>query len=78
MNTRILYELEYERDKEVALEAHPSPDFRSYVLEACREKLSYFQVSSILKRQKNWLEHTVLRKVGASAASGQRLTASMD
>ena len=66
------------RTLNTVLEAHQSPDFRPYVLEACREKLNYCQVSSIMKRQKKWLEHTLLRKIGASAASGQRLVSSMD
>ena len=78
LNTRVLYELEYERDRELVLEQNNDPEYKPYVLEAAREKISYMQVSSISKRQRNWFERTLLRKIGASAASGQRLVSSSD
>ena len=42
INTRLLYELEYERDKEMVLAELKRPEHLEYVLDATREKLSFF------------------------------------
>ena len=51
LNTRLKYELEYEGDRELVFEQHNSPEHLPYVLQACQEKLSFFQILRANKTQ---------------------------
>ena len=44
LTTRLMYELEYERDRQLVLQQHESKDFKPFVLEKCREKLAFMQI----------------------------------
>ena len=73
IRTRVLYELEYERDCELVKQQTGDTSFRPYVLDAARDKLSYFQVFSSTKKQQCWMAQNVLPRMGATARTGQRL-----
>ena len=76
IRTRLMYELEYERDKELVLQQHGSTEFRAYVLEAAKNKLAFFEIFSNSKRQQCWMAQNVLPRIGATARTAQRLSTS--
>jgi len=78
LNTRLKYELEYERDRELVLEQHKSPEHLPYVLQACQEKLSFFQILRASKRQEKWMAKVVRPRIRATARVAQKLSEGRD
>ena len=76
--TRLQHELECERDRQVVLDQHQSKDFKPFVLERCREKLAFFQVTRPSKKQERWMEKIVKPRLGATARVAQKLSQSAD
>ena len=74
LSTRLKYELEFERDRELVLQEQSSEKFLDFVLEATQTKLSWFQLSSITRKQKDWMSRVVCPRIGATARVAQRLS----
>ncbi len=76
--TRLRFEMEFERDKQLVLEQHKSPEFRPYVLERVRDKLSWFQITRPSKKQERWISDVVRPRIRATTRAAQKLNESTD
>ncbi len=74
LTQQLIFELEYERDKQLVLQQTASDEFFEQTLEACRKKLAFLRVLSPSERQRKWLSKTVFPRIGASTRIPNRLT----
>jgi hypothetical protein len=74
LTMRLIFEIEYERDKQLVLREHESKLFKSFVFNACVEKLSFLTLTLPDKRQTNYLECTVFKRIRATRRSGQKFS----
>ena len=71
---RVLYQLEFERARQLVLSQHNSESYFEQTLRACREKLAYMRANARSNRQKHYFDSTVLPSLGASLRFPSRLT----
>ena len=71
---QLMYQLEYERDKQLVLQQHASPHFFEPTLRACQRKLAYIQVNRVGKKQKRWISNVAFPNIGASTRAPNRLS----
>ena len=76
--TRLKFELEYERDKQLVLREQESDKFLPWALESCQKRLSEFKIVQVEKNQKDWFDKIVCPRVGATARHGQILHESVN
>ena len=74
LTQQLIFELEYERDKQLVLQQTASNEFFEQTLEACRKKLAFLRVLSPSERQRKWLSKTVFPRIGATTRVPNRLT----
>jgi hypothetical protein len=74
ISQKMLFEMEYERDKQLVLQQHGSPLFNEKVLEAVRRKLSWWRVISPSDKQRSYVSKRVLPNLGATTRLPNRLT----
>ena len=72
---RFLYEAEYERDKQLVLQQHGSPEFKPQALEKVRTVLATYQIVSPSEKQDRWFKKVVLPNIGGRVRGAQRLSA---
>ena len=72
ISQRLLFEMEYERDKQLVLQQHESELFNPKVLEEARRKLAWFRVLAPTTRQ--YMHTRVLQNLGAMTILPNRLT----
>ena len=76
--TRLKFELEYERDKQLVLEQQGSSVFNVEALEAIQKRLQTFQINNPSKTQETWFMKVVRPRIGATPRTGQKLSENVD
>ena len=76
--TRLKFELEYERDKQIVLRDHESEEFLPWSLEVCQSRRASFQINQQTKLQRDWFDKIVCPRIQATARRGQTLHESVD
>ena len=76
--TRLKFELEYERDKQLVLEQHNDEHFNPWALKAIQERLATFKITEQPKQQEDWFNVIVRPRIGATPRTGQCLSESVD
>ena len=76
--TRLKYELEYERDKQLVLQQHEDDKFNPWALKAIEHRLSTFQITEQSRSQEDWFNTIVRPRIGATPRTGQCLSESVD
>ena len=71
--TRLKYELEYERDRQLVLRDHGDEQFEPFVLEPVQKRLQTFQIVRPSKKQEDWFMKVVAPRIRATARKGQTL-----
>ena len=72
--TRLKYELEYERDKQLVLQQHEAPEFNPWALKGIQQRLQTFKITEQTKAQEDWFNRIVRPRIGATPRTGQKLS----
>ena len=65
--TRLKFEMEFERDKQLVLQQQGSEKYMPFTHEACSARLQTFAINCQVKRQQDWVEKVVYPRIGAGA-----------
>ena len=76
--TRLKFELEYERDKQLVLEQHSDEHFNPWALKAIQDRLATFKITEQTRVQEDWFNIIVRPRIGATPRTGQCLSESVD